>query len=81
VRWSPPPWLRKGDAQRTPDLSSVVQHVVDEPGWNEGDALALLTWGTGKRTVGASDAGASTLLYVEYDAGVLDVELPCRLFP
>lgn len=84
VLWSPPAWSRRGeigDAQRTPDLSAVVQHVVDDPGWNEGDAIALLTWGTGKRTVGAAEGGALALLSVDYDAGVLDVESACSLFP
>jgi hypothetical protein len=31
-----------GPAQRTPDLSSIIQEIVDQPGWSSGNPLALM---------------------------------------
>ena len=51
VSWSPLPWLLKGEAgpdQATPDLATVVQEIVDRPGWSTGNSLVLIISGTGK---------------------------------
>jgi hypothetical protein len=45
VGWSPPDWPvigERGARQRSPDLSSLIQEVVDRPGWVGGSALTLL---------------------------------------
>ena len=57
-----------GAAQRTPDLSSVIQEIVDRAGWRRGNALALYVTGTGHRTADAFEGGAAlaALLHVEY---------------
>jgi len=50
--WTPPPWDTIGAAgadQRTPDISAVIQEIVDRPGWASGNALALIVTGTGER--------------------------------
>jgi hypothetical protein len=31
-----------GPDQRTPDLSSIIQEIVDQPGWSSGNPLALM---------------------------------------
>jgi hypothetical protein len=74
VTWSPPDWTtvgQAGAAQRTPDLSSVLQAVVGRTGWSAGNALALQFSGTGRRTARAFESGAATaaLLHVEYTTG------------
>jgi hypothetical protein len=71
VPWSPPDWPTVNaatTAQRTPDLSSLVQAVVSRPGWQGGNALALQVSGTGRRTADAFDGGAAVapLLHVEF---------------
>lgn len=71
VAWSPPSWSSVGEtgtAQRTPDVSSLVQAVVDRPGWAAGNALALQVSGTGRRTAEAFEGGAAyaPLLHVEF---------------
>jgi tetratricopeptide (TPR) repeat protein len=71
VAWSPPAWPSAGAAgadQRTPDLSAVVQEVVDRPGWSEGGALALIVSGSGRRTAEAYEGSPSgaALLHVVY---------------
>jgi hypothetical protein len=74
VAWSPPPWSRTGDAgsaQRTPDLSALVQEVVSRPGWAAGNALAFIITGEGER-VAESREGSSTgaaRLHVTYLGG------------
>lgn len=50
VHWDPPPWNTVGQAgadQRTLDLSSLVQDVVDRAGWKPGNAMVVLITGTG----------------------------------
>ena len=56
--------------QRTPDLSALLQEIVDRPGWRSGNAVALILSGAGRRTARAYDglqAGAP-LLHVELTA-------------
>lgn len=62
VEWSPPAWSAVGAAgadQMTPDLTTVVQEVVDQPGWSAGNALAIIVSGSGTR-VAESYNGSST---------------------
>jgi autotransporter-associated beta strand protein len=58
VAWEPAPWNTEREAspeQRTPDLSTLVQAVVDRPGWESGSHIAFLIGGTGRRTAQAHD--------------------------
>jgi hypothetical protein len=70
VSWSPPAWTAgsASTAQRTPDLSALVQEVVNRPGWASGNALALIVNGTGHRTAVAFDGGATkaATLHIDY---------------
>jgi hypothetical protein len=60
VVWSNiPVWTGTGTVgpdQRTPDLSSIIQEIIDQPGWAAGNALSLLIFSepesdnTGERT-------------------------------
>lgn len=74
VMWSPEPWEYNrlaGLAQRTPDLSALIQEVVDRPGWVRGNAVVLLISGLGRRVADSfdGDPGAAPVLHVEY-AGI-----------
>lgn len=71
VAWAPPAWTSSGSAgpaQRTPDLSTLVQEIVSRPGWQQGNALVLLVTGSGKRTARSyeGDRTGAALLHVEY---------------
>jgi len=72
--WSPDPWLGVGDAglaQRSGDLASVIQEIVDRPGWASSNSLVLLVTGSGRRVAVAHNqnpAGAP-LLHVEWATG------------
>ena len=74
VSWSPDPWLIVGEAgvaQQTPDISSIIQEIVNRPGWTIGNSLAIIITGTGLRTAEAieGDAAGAPLLHVEYITG------------
>jgi hypothetical protein len=71
VAWSPPDWTSvgaAGAAERTPDLSALLQEIVDRPGWAPGNALVLVVTGTGTRTAESFDGApaAAPVLRVEY---------------
>ena len=74
VAWSPPAWglvSEAGPNQRTPELATVVQEIVNRTGWASGNALALIITGTGHRTARAYEGKptATPLLHIEYDNG------------
>jgi len=59
---------------KTPDLTAIVQEIVDRPGWVSGNAMAFIITGSGHRTAksynGAS--GSAPLLHVEYTYQVIN---------
>ncbi|MEN8184474.1 MAG: MopE-related protein, partial [Myxococcota bacterium] len=72
VAWDPPPWTSTGAAgpnQRTPELTTLVQEIVDRPGWSPGNAMAVVISGSGHRTAEAYDGSSSraAVLEVDYD--------------
>ncbi len=45
VNWTPAAWMSADQAgvdQRTPDLSAVIQEIVDRPAWDSGHDMAIL---------------------------------------
>jgi uncharacterized protein YjiK len=52
VSWSPAPWTTVGQTgpdQQTPNIASIVQEIVNRPGWASGNSLAIIITGTGER--------------------------------
>jgi hypothetical protein len=81
VAWTPPAWNvigESGAAQRTPNIASLVQAVVDRPGWSQGNAFAVQFRGTGRRTAEAFEGGgpSAPLLHVEYSTGAVTNRAP-----
>ncbi len=69
VNWAAPQWLTIGVAgaeQRTPNLSSVLQEVVNRPGWSSGNAALIIANGSGRRTAESFEGGAPAILQIEY---------------
>jgi len=71
VWWDPAAWTTEGEAgaaQRTPDLSSIIQEVVNRSGWSSGNSLVLIITGTGRRVAESyrGDHNGAPLLHVEY---------------
>ena len=73
VNWSPAAWTAgaAGAEQRTPDLKSLVQEVVNRSGWASGNALAMIVTGSGRRAALSRDGDRtrSPQLHVEYTGG------------
>jgi len=71
--WIPAAWTvgAAAAAQRTPDLTNVIQEVVGRPGWVLGNSLAIIVTGIGHRTAYSFDATATQcpLLHVEFTRG------------
>lgn len=81
VAWSPPAWGTVGEAgtnQRTPDMSTVIQEIVDRAGWSEGSAIVIIISGTGTRTAESHDGNASSapVLHVEWSGSSSVVTIP-----
>lgn len=56
INWQPPAWLTEGAqgaAQRTPDLSELINQMLSRPGWEKDNALAFVIEGNGTRTAEA----------------------------
>lgn len=71
MQWTPAPWptlAERGAAQQTPDLAAVLQEIVNRPGWNTGNALALIVTGTGSRVAESYDGGIAKapVLHIEW---------------
>jgi hypothetical protein len=48
-----PPWLNLGYPVPSPDLSTILQEIVDRPGWESGNAVTFIITGSGGRTARA----------------------------
>ena len=71
VGWSPTAWSVAGEAslaQRTPDITTIVQEIVGRSDWAALSDMAFLITGTGTRTAEAYESGAAAapLLHIEY---------------
>ena len=84
VQWNLPPWATVAEKHYSPDISAVVQEVVDRPGWRENNSMALLLGGTGIRSALAYDGGPASapLLHVEYSnpSGPASISAPAAKF-
>ena len=75
VAWNNvPAWNRVGQAssnQRTPDLKTIIQEIVNRNAWQSGNAMVIIISGTGERTAESYDGSASNapLLVVNYSTG------------
>jgi uncharacterized protein YjiK len=74
VAWAPVAWTVVGQAgadQQTPDLAAIVQEIVNRPGWQSGNSLAIIITGTGRRTAEAYNGvpAAAPLLRVDFSVG------------
>ena len=81
ILWNPKPWSgvgKAGPAQRTPELTEIIQEIISRDKWKSGNALAILISGTGLRTAVAyeGEPTQAALLHVEYYVGC--VSNPCK---
>lgn len=70
VAWNNLPVTNYNDSLRSPDLKSVIQEIVNRPGWRPGGPLSLLITGSGQRIVESFDgeARAAASLYIGFSS-------------
>ena len=63
-----PAWNIVDEKHQTPDLSRIIQEVINRPGWVSGNDLVIIVNGAGLRIAKAYDgeSAAAPLLHVEY---------------
>ena len=69
VGWVPAPWGTvgaQGPDQQTPDLTVVMQEIVNRGGWTAGNSMAFIITGTGVRTAEAFDGLFAPVLHMTY---------------
>jgi hypothetical protein len=67
VDWNDiPAWNTVNEKHRSPDLSAIVQEIMDRPGWSANNSIVFVISGTGRRVAEAYDGEAAPLLHVEY---------------
>jgi hypothetical protein len=54
-----PAWTTIGAKIQTPNISSVIQEIVNRTGWLPNNSLAIIGTGSGRRTAKAFDNGAA----------------------
>ncbi len=77
VSWSPSDWSTvgaSGAAQKTSDLTSIIQELVDQSGWDTNSAVTIIISGNGEREAesydgSSSDAAVLTITYSEDGGG------------
>jgi len=72
--WAPPDWTQDNAAgadQQTPDITGIIQEIVDRAGWQIGNSLNIIITGSGVRTAHAYDGQPSKtpVLYVDFEVG------------
>ncbi len=71
VIWKPSPWTKASESaelQRTPNISPLIQEILQHPDWKPGNAIALMIRGSGKRVATAFAAGKTGAARLLVDA-------------
>ncbi|RMF30988.1 MAG: hypothetical protein D6765_02425, partial [Bacteroidetes bacterium] len=68
VLWEGVPNFLNNQLYQTPNLSPIIQEIIDRPGWSPGNDLVILVEGTDKREVDSYNENHNTapLLVVKY---------------
>ena len=75
--WSPPDWTTVDEKHQTPDISAIIQEIVDRGGWASGNSMVIMIDGTGTREAESynGEAAAAPLLVIEYTPGAVATEI------
>ena len=79
VEWKPKEWDkegRAGDAERTPDLTELIQEIVNRPEWKSGNSIVFIITGEGKRVAKAHKDSAKDAPQL-----VMEADLPKEVDP
>lgn len=81
IAWEPPAWKKsneRAEAQQTPDVTALLQAIVNRDDWKEGNAVAFLISGTGKRVAGAFKGNANHAAQLVIEANPVNDEEESR---
>ena len=79
ANWSPAAWSSIGEeaaGQQSTSIVSIVQEIVDQGGWSNGNAMAFMLSGSGKRVAESKDGSSAPKLHIEYTTEVADTTPP-----
>jgi hypothetical protein len=79
VSWAPVSWPTAGAAgtdQRTPALTSIIQEIVNRPGYSVSSAVSILINGTGTRTAKAYEGAPASVARLVVEYSLTPVNLP-----
>ncbi len=81
VDWNEvPAWETTGESglkQRTPYLTNIVEEIVSQPGWLEGNAVTFIISGDGKRVAESMDGSTAPVLKLFYQSPCNPVGTVC----
>lgn len=70
VNWAPAAWVAgtSGIAQQSPDLQTIVQEIIGQGSWANGNSITFLITGTGVRDAESydNDPSKAAKLFIEY---------------
>jgi hypothetical protein len=69
VAWNDiPAWNTVDEKHESPDLSAIVQEIVNRSGWQPGNSMSFFIEGAGKRVAESHDGelNAAPMLHIEY---------------
>lgn len=69
VAWiNEPNWTITSEKHESPDISIVIQEIIDSTAWSSGNSMVLLIEGTGRRTAESfnGESANAPILYIEY---------------
>ncbi len=70
IQWLPADWNNINECsinQQTPNLSTIIQEIVDRPGWTSGNDIAVIINGQGRRNAKADNA----ILTIKYSINII----------
>jgi len=82
VAWNDvPAWNVVDEKHRTPNLTSIIEEVINRPGWASGNDLVIIVNGSGQRIAEAYDGepAAAPLLHVEYTSPTPAIPAPLEI--
>ncbi|MCP4608713.1 MAG: discoidin domain-containing protein [Planctomycetes bacterium] len=75
VGWQPEDWPVIGETHQTPDISFIIQEIVDQDGWTSGSSLVIIIYddpdnpSISFRTAEAGPGDDAVLLHIEWSLG------------
>ena len=81
VDWDVPLWRPVRERHKSPDISNVIQEIVDKEDWCAGNALTLILQGTGERYTYMHRKGKdlASSIHIKYDPESVDRNSHCTI--